>query len=133
MVRAVVFVVFAVALLLPRGPASAAPVRDLAAWGGGWQTVGMSAVRQHGPLLKSLAPGTYRIRVRAMDDMPFRLYGPGVDRRTKGPQGYYRSYTVHETWMVTLKRGIYRYRVVGQWAEALRENGIQIERSFLVR
>jgi hypothetical protein len=111
--------------------ASAAEVRPLQAWAaaGGKPLVGLSAQGFRGPLVRHLAPGTYRIRVRAQDDSPFHLFGPGVNRRTAQGQ---RGRTIYTTWTVQLQRGRYRYRAEGYWAGAWRSNGIQVERTFVV-
>jgi hypothetical protein len=111
--------------------ASAAEVRQLQGWAaaGGKPLVGLSSQGFRGPLVRQLAPGTYRIRVRAQDDSPFHLFGPGVNRRTA--QGR-RGQTIYTTWTVQLKRGLYRYRAEGYWAGAWRANGIRVERSFSV-
>ena len=89
----------------------------------------MSAVRFQGPLLQHASRGAYRVHVWALSDMPFHLYGPGVNRRTAEKASFQTTY---ETWSVRLRHGVYHYRAEGEWAQALRANGIRIQRSFVV-
>jgi hypothetical protein len=110
--------------------ASSTRTKVLTGWSGGSQSVGMSSVRFHGPLVRQLAPGTYRLRIRAEGVMPFRLRGPGVDRTTRFDERYS---SVYATWTLRLRPGTYRYACVGHWADALRANGITTQRSFVVR
>lgn len=130
--RSTLAVVALSAALIPGDGASAARVGDLKAWAaaGGTPIVGISSVRFKGPLVTRLSPGTYRVRVSAQSDMPFHLYGPGVDRKTRVSSRYTRIY---DTWTVRLRRGVYQYRAEGGWAEALSANGIRTKRSFVVR
>jgi hypothetical protein len=105
-------------------------MRHLEAWAGyGSPHVGLSVVRFQGPLLRHASPGAYRVHVWALSDMPFHLYGPGVDRRTARRAHFQTTY---ETWSVRLRRGVYHYRAEGEWARALRANGVAIQRSFAV-
>jgi hypothetical protein len=131
-VRTALAVALCAAALVSGDAASAAKVGDLEAWAaaGGKPLVGMSTAGFRGPLVTRLSPGTYRVHVRAGGDMPFHLFGPGVDRRTKVNARYA---TVYETWTIRLRHGVYRYRLEGGWAEALSANGIPTRRSFAVR
>jgi hypothetical protein len=126
------FIALAAAVVVAAPTADAFPARTslLTAWCGGSQSVGMSSVRFHGPLVKRLAPGTYSVHVRAEGVMPFRLRGPGVDRSTRFDG---RNYTLYATWTLRLRPGTYRYACIGHWADALRANGITTQRSFVVR
>lgn len=139
MARAAVSILAAVALTMSTA-ASASQVRRLSAWTGPSRAnpslvVGVSASRIGGPLVKHLRAGLYRIQVRAPDDMPFHLLGPGVDRRTayRPPTWCCESgKTVYVTWTVRLKRGVYRYRAEGPWAQFSRADGRRIGGFFTV-
>jgi hypothetical protein len=100
--------------------------------------VGISS-RVGGPPIQRLAPGLYRIQVQAANDMPFRLLGPGLDRRTRmklhrdsdwqiGPH-----YTFYVTWVVRLKKGRYYYRGEGFWSRWGEESGLRTRGSFIVQ
>jgi hypothetical protein len=118
------------AVAAPTTEASPRGTSLLTAWCGGSESVGMSSVRFHGPLVRRLARGRYSVRVRAEGVMPFRLRGPGVDRATRFDG---RNYTLYVTWTLQLRPGTYRYACIGHWADALRANGIRTQRSFVVR
>ena len=69
----------------------------------------------------------YRIAILATEALGFQLIGPGINRRTPtclgGPGSvpcYQREFTPANTsWKVRLKRGTYRYRLVGPVAIGL--------------
>jgi hypothetical protein len=100
--------------------------------------VGLST-RADGPRVRRLSPGLYRIQVKAVSDMPFHLYGPGVDRKTKlepDRDGLWQTrprYTFFVTWKVRLKKGRYVYRAGGYWGRVSRMGGLRASGSFVVR
>jgi hypothetical protein len=113
MLRAVPLLAIVVVLALPAATSSAR-TKSLYAWAFLREPpAGVSAERWHGPLVKHVRPGTYRINVKAQDIMPFHLVGPGVNRRT--PRGSRRS-TVYKTWTIRLRKGRYRYAAEGPGA-----------------
>jgi plastocyanin len=59
---------------------------------------------QGGKKVKSLAAGTYTIKVQDKSNIhDFHLTGPGVNKTTKV------AFVGTQTWKVTLKKGAYRY------------------------
>jgi hypothetical protein len=132
---------FVVGALLAAPPSPATPARQLFAWSSPSSSsgpVGMST-RVDGPPVRRLAPGLYRIQVKAVNDMPFRLLGPGLDRRTKlrphrdSAWQTRPHYTFFVTWVVRLKKGRYYYRGEGYWGRVSRLSGLRASGSFVVR
>jgi hypothetical protein len=106
---------------------------DLYGWAffTGHPAAGMSAQRFDGRLLTHVRAGRYRVHVKAVDVMPFRLLGPGVTRSTA--TGASRGYTIYTTWNVRLRRGRYRYFAAGAYAREIFAHGGRITGSFVVR
>jgi plastocyanin len=91
----------AVAVLAP-APASAAPTKLVATVGPNFTIT----LTKAGTKVKTLKPGAYSITVRDRSTFHnFHLTGPGVNKRTTVAfQG-----TTAKPWLVTLRRGTYRY------------------------
>lgn len=112
------------------GTSGAARSHELYAWSfpaGGGSVVGVST-RWHGPVVRRLSPGRYTIQIKAQGDMPFQLYGPGINRLTGATQA-----TVYETWVVRLRAGTYVYRARGSSAAASASVGLRIRGTIVVR
>jgi hypothetical protein len=119
------------ALGVVAGGSSATRVRDLEAWASPvWNPpVGVTTHGYNHPLRvsKHVPPGMYRIAILATEALGFQLIGPGINRRTPtclgGPGSVpcdQREFTPANTsWKVRLRRGTYRYRLVGPVAVGL--------------
>jgi hypothetical protein len=72
-------------------------------------------------VVKHLAAGTYRVSVVASEALGIHLIGPGVNRYTRVAISMLpHLYPTNTTWTITLRRGIYRYGAIGQYASDLR-------------
>jgi hypothetical protein len=91
--------------------------------------VGISAIRIGGPVLKRLRPGSYIVDVKADGDMPFHIFGPGLNRRTANTGA---SYVVYTRWLLHLKKGRYRYVAEGPGARLSQQGGLAIRGFFVV-
>jgi hypothetical protein len=110
---------------------SATHVRDLEAWARPYWNPPVG-VTTHGynygrGVSKHVPPGMYRIAILASEALGFQLIGPGINRRTKTclggagsvPCSQRLDIPANTSWKVRLRRGTYRYRVVGPAAVGL--------------
>ena len=107
------------------GSSSTARVKHLQAWAAQYRhpPVGVSAsgFAARMRVVKHVAPGRYRIHVIASDAIGFDLVGPGVNRHTRVTLTELpHLYTRNTTWTLTLRRGVYNYRAIGQYAANVR-------------
>jgi hypothetical protein len=83
--------------------------------------------------VRKLAPGVYHIDVQAVRDMPFHLFGPGVDRKTFFSLATGGTFTIYARSTVRFEPGRYHYEAWGIYGKALRESGLKARGSFVVR
>ena len=126
--------VFVVGTATASAAGTTKPSPELRAWAlTGNPPVGISAQGFHGPLVRQLSPGLYHIDVQAVRDMPFHLFGPGVDRKTIFSLATGGTFTIYARWTVRFRPGRYRYEAWGIYGQALRERGLKANGSFVVR
>lgn len=129
-----VVVVLLTAVVSPTSGATArATSPKLYAWAmnGRPQVAGVSRLHWHGPLVRRLAPGRYRITISVDPNLSFHLYGPGVDRRTQFSTT--ATTYIFANWVVRFRTGVYRYAAEGLWAKAAASEGLSTNGSFVVR
>ena len=130
--RAVVLLAAVAATLPVTAAGSSSGTRDLEAWAfPRKRPAGVSTRGFDGPPVRRLRAGVYRVHVKATADMPFHLYGPGVNRRTPTRSGP-GPFTIYTTWTVRFMKGRYRYAAEGIHATELRIAGLRVNGAFLV-
>jgi hypothetical protein len=113
------------ALGVVSGGSSATGVRYLEAWAGPSHSpqigVTASGYSPRPRIVKHLSPGTYQITIVASEALGFQLTGPGFNRHTRvvKQQIPASNYSTNTHWKIRLRRGVYRYRVIGPYASGV--------------